>query len=162
MKRLNQTLEKWFSSELFTWPELKKMFLTLLLDQAFVYIISVLTTMLVSRVGEAAMAAVSLVSTVNGMVSLIFTALATGGGIVTRAENYPLLHQNGRIIWIRRPLSLLSTKGRPLSQSRNVSELYRERADAYERFADAAVDSQPDKKDTLQRILEALTGPAAL
>lgn len=78
MKRLNQTLEKWFSSELFTWPELKKMFLTLLLDQAFVYIISVLTTMLVSRVGEAAMAAVSLVSTVNGMVSLIFTALATG------------------------------------------------------------------------------------
>ena len=36
MKRLNQTLEKWFSSELFTWPELKKMFLTLLLDQAFV------------------------------------------------------------------------------------------------------------------------------
>ena len=88
--------------------------------------------------------------------------LATGGGIVTRAENYPLLHQNGRIIWIRRPLSLLSTKGRPLSQSRNVSELYRERADAYERFADAAVDSQPDKKDTLQRILEALTGPAAL
>lgn len=82
MKRLNQTLEKWFSSELFTWPELKKMFLTLLLDQAFVYIISVLTTMLVSRVGEAAMAAVSLVSTVNGMVSLIFTALATGGGIV--------------------------------------------------------------------------------
>ena len=82
MKRLNQTLEKWFSSDLFTWPELKKMFLTLLLDQAFVYIISVLTTMLVSRVGEAAMAAVSLVSTVNGMVSLIFTALATGGGIV--------------------------------------------------------------------------------
>ena len=88
--------------------------------------------------------------------------LATGGGIVTRAENYPLLHQNGRIIWIRRPLALLSTKGRPLSQSRNVSELYKERAGAYERFADAAVDSQPDKKDTLQRILEVLTGPAAL
>ena len=83
--------------------------------------------------------------------------LATGGGAVTREENYPLLHQNGRILWIRRPLALLSTKGRPLSQSRNVSELYKERAGAYERFADAAVDSQPDKKDTLQLILKALT-----
>ena len=58
------------------------MFLTLLMDQAFIYIISVLSTMLVSRVGEAAMAAVSLVATVNGMVSLVFSALATGGGIV--------------------------------------------------------------------------------
>jgi len=58
------------------------MFLTLLIDQFFIYFINVLSTMLVSRVGEAAMAAVSLVSTVNGMVSLIFTALATGGGIV--------------------------------------------------------------------------------
>jgi len=82
MNRINQTMEKWFSSEQFAWPELRRMFLTLLMDQAFIYIINVLSTMLVSRVGEAAMAAVSLVSTVNGMVSLMFTALATGGGIV--------------------------------------------------------------------------------
>ncbi len=82
MKRFNQAMEKWFSTDQFTWPELRKMFLTLLLDQFFIYIINVLSTMLVSRVGEAAMAAVSLVSTVNGMVSLFFSALATGGGIV--------------------------------------------------------------------------------
>jgi len=82
MNRIRQTLERWFTSDQFTWPELRKMFLTLLLDQAFIYFIGVLSTMLVSRVGEEAMAAVSLVSTVNGMVSLVFSALATGGGIV--------------------------------------------------------------------------------
>ena len=82
--------------------------------------------------------------------------LATGGGVVTRPENYPLLHQNGRIIWIRRPLSQLSSKGRPISQSRNLDELYRERAAAYERFADAAADSRPQKKDTLHGILNVL------
>ena len=83
--------------------------------------------------------------------------LATGGGAVTRPENYPLLHQNGTIVWIRRPLSLLSTKGRPLSQSRNVTELYRERVAAYERFADVSVDSQPERADTLKKILEVLS-----
>ena len=82
--------------------------------------------------------------------------LATGGGVVTRPENYPLLHQNGRIIWIRRELSQLSSKGRPISQSRNLDELYHERAAAYERFADAAADSRPQKKDTLHAILNAL------
>ncbi len=82
MNRIHQTLEKWFTSEQFTWTELRKMFLTLLMDQAFIYLISVLSTMLVSRVGEAAMAAVSLVATVNGLVALVFNSLATGGGIV--------------------------------------------------------------------------------
>ena len=33
--------------------------------------------------------------------------LATGGGSVCRAENYPLLHQNGTIFWLRRDLALL-------------------------------------------------------
>ena len=85
------------------------------------------------------------------------TVLATGGGAVTRPENYPLLHQNGTIIMIRRPLSQLSSKGRPLSQSRNVEELYRERAAAYQRFADFAVESQPEREDTLKKILEVLS-----
>ena len=82
--------------------------------------------------------------------------LATGGGVVTRPENYPLLHQNGTLVWIRRRLDLLSTKGRPLSQSRDVHELYRERAAAYRQFADFTVESQFKKQDTLQKILEVL------
>ena len=87
MKRIRKLLDDLLTTDQFTYPELKKMFLTLLLDQFFIFFIGVLSTILVSRVGEAAMAAVSLVGTVNGMVSLMFTSLATGGAIaVSRAK----------------------------------------------------------------------------
>ena len=62
--------------------------------------------------------------------------IATGGGCVTRQENYPLLHQNGRILWIQRDLNQLATQGRPLSQSQNLQEMYRHRAPLYAAFAD--------------------------
>lgn len=65
--------------------------------------------------------------------------ISTGGGCVTREENYPLLHQNGLMIWRLRDLSLLSKRGRPISQSRDLTELYREREPLYRRFADLIV-----------------------
>ena len=87
MRAVRNRLEKLLTTELFTYPELRKMFLTLLLDSFFIFFIGVLSNMLVSRVGEAAMAATSLVGTVNGMVSIIFTSLASGGAIaVARAK----------------------------------------------------------------------------
>ena len=58
------------------------MFLTLIIDQFFIFFIGVLSTAMVSSVGEAAIAAVSMVVSINGMVSLMFTSLAAGGGIV--------------------------------------------------------------------------------
>ncbi len=67
--------------------------------------------------------------------------IATGGGCVTRAENYPLLHQNGRILWIRRPLSQLPTNGRPLSQNGKLGQMYRQREPLYRAFCDAAYDN---------------------
>ena len=62
--------------------------------------------------------------------------LATGGGCVTRDENYPLLHQNGTIFCIQRDLSALSTDGRPLSQSTKLIDMYQIRKPMYEKFAD--------------------------
>lgn len=82
MNRARRWLEKLLTTEMFQYAELRKMFLTLLLDQFFIFFIGVLSTAMVSSVGEAAMAAVSLVGTINGMVSLMFTSLATGGAIV--------------------------------------------------------------------------------
>ena len=82
--------------------------------------------------------------------------IATGGGAVTRPENYPLLHQNGIIVWIRRDLSELPVKGRPLSQSKGVLRLYEERRAAYEAFSDIQIDSQPQKEATADIIIEAL------
>ena len=62
--------------------------------------------------------------------------IATGGGCVTRHENYSLLHQNGKLFWIQRDLAELPTDGRPLSQSGKLEEMYRIRKPLYESFAD--------------------------
>ena len=53
--------------------------------------------------------------------------IATGGGCVTRPENYPLLHQNGMIFCLTRDLSRLPISGRPVSQALGAEEIYRRR-----------------------------------
>ena len=55
---------------------------------------------------------------------------------MTREENYELLHQNGTIIMLDRPLAELSSDGRPLSQSKGVERLARERMHQYRSWAD--------------------------
>lgn len=82
--------------------------------------------------------------------------IATGGGCVTRKENYPLLHQNGYIVWIKRDLDLLPTDGRPLSQSNSLETMYRYRRPLYESFADHIVvnDTTPEKVAELVAALE--------
>ena len=67
--------------------------------------------------------------------------LATGGGCVTREENYPLLHQNGTIFCLERDLSALPTDGRPLSQAVKLEEMFRIRKPLYDRFADHRIDN---------------------
>lgn len=85
--------------------------------------------------------------------------IATGGGCVTREENYNLLHQNGTIIWIQRPLEELSSEGRPLSQRDGVEALYQQRKGLYERFADVIVENRGDVEDVVERILKAVSEP---
>ncbi len=80
--------------------------------------------------------------------------LATGGGCVTRSENRDLLRQNGRVIWVRRDLDKLPTKGRPLSQSRGVSALYEERKPLYENFCHEAVDNNGSLEESFQTLLK--------
>lgn len=82
--------------------------------------------------------------------------IATGGGCVTRNENYPLLHCNGTIILLRRELHLLPTDGRPLSQTGKLEEMYRVRKPLYEEFADYSVDNIDINKtvDAVLTILE--------
>lgn len=80
--------------------------------------------------------------------------LSTGGGVVTREENYPPLHQNGVIVHITRALDLLPTNGRPVSQSMDLRELWRRREPLYQSFADLTVDNNGPMEETVQRILE--------
>lgn len=82
--------------------------------------------------------------------------LATGGGCVTREENYPLLHQNGTIFCLCRALDKLPTAGRPVSQARGAAELYRERKPLYERFADHMIDNNGSTEAAVEQILEVL------
>ena len=78
--------------------------------------------------------------------------LLTGGGVVKTPENYAALHQNGRIYQLLRPLELLPTDGRPLSQGADLAAMWAERAPLYERFRDAAIDNSGTVEQTAQAI----------
>ncbi len=57
--------------------------------------------------------------------------IATGGGVVTQAENLCLMRQNCRIVLLERPLDQLPTDGRPLSLSEGLDTLYQKRRHLY-------------------------------
>ena len=78
--------------------------------------------------------------------------IATGGGCVTREENYSALHQNGHIIWLQRDLSLLPTDGRPLSQTIALQEMYVTRKPMYEHFADYVVRNESEPNEVAAHI----------
>ena len=82
--------------------------------------------------------------------------ISTGGGCVTRPENYPLLHQNGTIIWLRRDLNKLAREGRPLSLGADLSAMYAVREPLYASFADFTVDNTGTPEETVDAILEVL------
>ena len=79
--------------------------------------------------------------------------LATGGGCVTREENYEVLHQNGTVFCLNRSLDLLPTDGRPLSQANKLEEMHRVRKPLYDRFADHRIDNNGPIEDAVRAIL---------
>ena len=82
--------------------------------------------------------------------------ISTGGGCVTREENYAPLHQNGRMIWLLRDTDKLDKTGRPVSLRSDLNELYARREPMYARFADAKADNNGTVEETLEQIMEAL------
>ena len=74
--------------------------------------------------------------------------IITGGGAVTRKDNYIPLHQNGRIYEIKRDINTLPTDDRPLSKDFDtLLKMQKERQPMYEFFRDAFVliDSSPQE-----------------
>lgn len=82
--------------------------------------------------------------------------IATGGGCVTREENYPLLHQNGILVRLARRLEALPVDGRPISQSTSLQTLFEQRDPLYARFADLTVSNDGSVEQTVKTILEAI------
>ena len=80
--------------------------------------------------------------------------IATGGGCITREENYPLLHQNGTVYYLKRDISHLPTDGRPLSQAGKLAEMFRIRQPLYEKFADFAVDNNGSAECAVSAIIK--------
>lgn len=79
---VTRTLEKRFDSRMFTYRQLRDMFIPLLLDQLFIFIISLLSSALVSSSGEGSMTAANNANVINALAYAIFSAIALGAGIV--------------------------------------------------------------------------------
>ena len=84
--------------------------------------------------------------------------IATGGGCVTRWENYYHLRQNGCIVFLERELDELERQGRPLSLGANLGELYQRRGPLYRKFAGACAQNNAPVQDVVERILHILGG----
>lgn len=72
------------------------------------------------------------------------TVISTGGGVIKDADNIKSLKENGLIIFIDRPQSLILSdikkEDRPLlNTSQDIEILYKERYDLYKKYADSAV-----------------------
>ena len=83
--------------------------------------------------------------------------VSTGGGVVTRRENYIPLKQNGLLLHLRRDPAALPTDGRPLSQATAPEELWRRRAPLYAAFADGEIDNNGTLARTLEQIEKEMT-----
>lgn len=73
--------------------------------------------------------------------------ISTGGGIVLHRENVRNLSQNGTLIFLDRPISLLARKGRPLSASTEaIEKMARDRMALYKGASDyiISMDESPD------------------
>ena len=68
--------------------------------------------------------------------SMSGAVISCGGGVVVTPSNYQLLRQNGKLVYLTRPLEELALAGRPLSQSVGIQELAAERLPLYEAWAD--------------------------
>ena len=82
--------------------------------------------------------------------------IATGGGVVTRQENFDPMRQNSLIVWLLRDTALLPKDGRPLSQANSLTEMFKVREPLYRAAADCIADNNGSLEDTVKQILEAM------
>lgn len=67
------------------------------------------------------------------------TVIATGGGSIMNPESRDLLRSNAIVIYVKRPLELLATKNRPLSNKKGLKSLFKRRETIYKRMCDFVV-----------------------
>lgn len=80
--------------------------------------------------------------------------ISCGGGIVVKEENKEFLKKDSVVIYIKRDLEKLTSKGRPLSEQNGVEKLFKERAAKYEGWSDCTVDNNGTVEECLDNILK--------
>lgn len=88
--------------------------------------------------------------------------IATGGGAVLRRENVAWLRQNGRLVFLDRPLeALLPTEDRPLGNSaEKLRQLYAARFPIYQAAADVVIQAPPTPEAAADRLARLWGGQA--
>ena len=99
---------------MFSTQSLRKLILPLFLDQILLVLVSIVSTMLLSYAGEAAVSGVSLVEMVNVLLINILIALSTGGAVVVAqmigSQNHFLANKSaGQIVFITLLVSVTFT-----------------------------------------------------
>ncbi len=78
--------------------------------------------------------------------------LVTGGGVVTRPENFDPLRSNGHIYQICRPVEELSREGRPLSISADLHAMEAVRMPLYQALADVQIENNKTPEEAAAEI----------
>lgn len=86
--------------------------------------------------------------------------ISCGGGVIKRSENMDALNQTSLVVYIKRPLELLVTEdeNRPLI-SKGIENLYQERKELYENYADLTIENNGTIDEALEKITEGLKDP---
>lgn len=79
--------------------------------------------------------------------------IATGGGCITKAENFTYLHQNSKIYWLQRDSEKIPLEGRPLFKKYSIDELYEARFPLYRQFADCVVLNDGTPEEAVEKII---------
>ncbi|MCB6994270.1 AAA family ATPase [bacterium 210820-DFI.6.37] len=83
--------------------------------------------------------------------------IATGGGVILRPENMKALSQNGRVVFIQRPLQNLPMDGRPLSKDLNtLKSMYETRFPLYNKYSQLVFTSQEGLETSAEKLLSLL------
>ena len=77
--------------------------------------------------------------------------IATGGGAILNPINRDLLKANSVVVYMKRPLNMLATFGRPISQDKGVEAIYEERDKIYRRVADISIPNNAIFGDSLDK-----------
>lgn len=86
------------------------------------------------------------------------TLVATGGGVVLRAQNMTLLQRTGHILWLYRPLyqlrRTLQGEHRPLLQGSKtrLRTLYKERYELYRQYGDVCICNTKTEQQTIDKM----------